>query len=433
MPKSEQVNIATLVISAFDGLFHSIMRHEYSEYWLKGGRGSTKSSFISIVIVLLVVTFPFANAIVLRRYGNTLRDSVYNQVLWTINEMHLNGFFKASVSPMEITYLPTGQKIVFRGMDDPLKLKSVKFTTGYAAIHWFEELDQFSGWDAVGSALKSFRRGGDKFWTFYSYNPPRTMWCWVNQKALEMETKPTCLVSHSTYLDVVDSGHADWLGEPFIEEAEWQRDTNELQYRWEMMGEVIGNGDNVFDQLEIREITDDEIATFDHPLVGQDFGWYPDPWATTISEWRPNTRTLLTWREDGGNKLQPPQQAERLKQLLTWKDDRNDARAVYHHLTVQSDDAAPEIIASQRDSGINARAAGKANLRDASYRFLQSLTWVIDPKRCPRTAEEAANQQYEKNKDGEVINNIPDGNDHWIDATRYAVMPVVRRFRQAYR
>ena len=81
--------------------------------------------------------------------------------------------------------MPTGQKIIFRGADDPLKLKGVKFPTGYAAVVWLEELDQLDGIEAVRSILGSLRRGGDDFWYFYSYNPPRTMWSWVNQEHIE--------------------------------------------------------------------------------------------------------------------------------------------------------------------------------------------------------------------------------------------------------
>lgn len=76
---------------------------------------------------------------------------------------------------MELTYLPTGQRIVFHGTDDPLKLKGVKFTRGYAAVIWFEELGQFDGIDAMRSILNLLRRGGDDFWIFCSYNPPRTL------------------------------------------------------------------------------------------------------------------------------------------------------------------------------------------------------------------------------------------------------------------
>ncbi|MEG1247055.1 MAG: hypothetical protein RSD15_11710, partial [Gordonibacter sp.] len=163
-----------------------------------------------------------------------------------------------------------------------------------------------------------------------------------------------------------------------------------------------------------------------------DFGWYPDPWAFVLSEWQQAARTLLTWREDGGCKLHPGQQAERVKAALTWRD-TPEGDPICHNLPVRSDDAAPEAIAAQRDAGVNARAAGKGNMRGASYRFLQSSTWVIDPVRCPKLAAEVRAMQYAVSKDGEVLNEIPDGHDHYIDAARYSLMPNVRRSREAYR
>lgn len=149
------INLADLTIGRFYGVVESALNHDHGEYWLSGGRGSTKSTVISLLIVCLIVAFPWANAVVVRRVGNTLRDSVYAQIVWAIETLGLSRFFRATVSPMEIVYVPTGQKIAFRGMDDPMKMKGVKFIKGYCAIQWFEELDQFEGWEAVRSALKS--------------------------------------------------------------------------------------------------------------------------------------------------------------------------------------------------------------------------------------------------------------------------------------
>lgn len=231
----------------------------------------------------------------------------------------------------------------------------------------------------------------------------------------------------STYLDAP----AEWLGEQFISDAEHLKETDELSYRHEYLGEPVGNGTEVFDRVEFREITDAEIAAFDNVKVGQDFGWYPDPWACVMSEWRQNGRVLLSFREDSANKLTPPEQAERIKAMLTWQE--ADGKTYLHNLRVMSDDAEPQSIASQRDSGVNARASGKGNMREASYRFLQSCRWVIDPVRCPNLAREVREMQYEVNADGEVLNSIPDGNDHRIDAVRYSIMPMAKRFRKAYR
>ena len=242
------INVSDFVISKFHPVLSDVMAHGHTHYWLHGGRGSMKSSFISICIVLLILAFPKANAVVVRRFGNTLRDSVYHQVLWAIESLGLESVFKARVSPMEITYTPTGQRIVFRGADDPLKLKGVKFTKGYCSVIWFEELDQFEGIEAVRSILNSLRRGGDRFWIFYSYNPPKTMWSWVNVERLERKRRSDTVVRGSSYLDVMES-HPDWLGLPFIEEAEYLRDTNEMAWRWEYLGEITGTGGAVFDNI----------------------------------------------------------------------------------------------------------------------------------------------------------------------------------------
>ena len=296
-----EVNVARLFISAFRDVFKAVFdpKHRKSDFWMHGGRGSTKSSFISLCIVLLIVSHPKANAVVIRRQSNTLRESVYEQILWAIDALGLSRFFRCTVSPMEITYIPTNQKIKFRGMDDENKVKGTKFSKGYCAIVWWEELDQIDGWKKVRSVRQSLRRGGDQFWWFYSYNPPRSNRSWVNERAELMERDERAIVSASTYLDVIEK-HPGWLGEDFVEDAEQLKEEDEASYRHEYLGEPVGMGTEVFDRVEFRAITDEEISAFDNPKLGQDFGWYPDPWAFTISEWRQNGRQLLTYYEDGG-------------------------------------------------------------------------------------------------------------------------------------
>lgn len=142
--------------------------------------------------------------------------------------------------------------------NDPLKLKGVKFTKGYCSVVWFEELDQFEGVEVVRSILDSLRRGGDGFWIFYSNNPPKTMWSWVNVERLERKRRDDTLVRGSSYLDVAES-HPEWLGEPFIQEAEYLRDTNELAWRWEHLGEITGTGGAVFDNVHEATLTDSRI------------------------------------------------------------------------------------------------------------------------------------------------------------------------------
>ena len=419
------VNTAALRIPAFDGLWDDVMGHRKSEFWMKGGRGSTKSSFISLCIVLLVVQNPWANAVCVRRFGNTLRDSVYAQISWAISELGLSEWFDDRKSPLEFVYRPTGQRIVFRGLDDPLKAKSVKFDRGYCAISWFEELDQLRGWDDVSSALKSFRRGGDAFWTFYSYNPPKSAWNWVNEKAEEMAAKPGCSVHHSTYLDVVEGGHADWLGRPFVDEAEYLRDTNETAYRWEMLGEVTGTGGNVFDNIKAEPITDAEIAGFEHFRNGVDWGWFPDPWRFVRCAYVKRTRSLYVFEEHHEVRKEAVETARIVRAALTYPDRPGDEPR-YHRQRVWCDDTADgkqQMATYRREEGLDARPARKGSMRDLSYQWLAGLREiVIDPVRCPLTLKEFRLKEFERDKDGRWCSGIPDGEDHSIDAVRYAVM-----------
>lgn len=417
------LNVAHLFIAKFDRVFDAVMNGPESEFWMSGGRGSTKSSFISICVILLIVAFPFANAVVVRRFSNTLRDSVFAQMQWAVGVLGLESYFVAQVSPMRLIYAPTGQMVVFRGLDDPKKAKGVTFTRGYCAIQWFEEADQCDSWDDVRSALKSFKRGGERFWTFYSYNPPATAWSWANRQRLEMERKPGVICDHSTYLDVIDCGHADWLGRPFIEDAEWLRDTNKSSYAWEMLGEVTGTGGAVFENLRALKLCEEDLRGFGNVRNGVDFGWFPDPWRFVRCEWQPARRRLVVFEERSRNKTTPRDTGSIIKASLERFGEAGEL--------VSCDDAGvTDINVYRRECGLNARPAGKGGLRRASYQWLAGLREIaVDRDRCPLTWEELALCEFAKDRQGNWIDDYNDGNDHSIDAIRYAVMAEVRRGR----
>lgn len=403
-----------------------IARHEEVDFWAGGGRGSMKSSWASLEVVKDIEENPDHHGLVMMRYKNQIRDSAYAQVVWAIQVLGLEDEYEMPESTLRIKKKSTGQMIYFKGCDNPNKVKGIKPSFGYIAILWIEEADMFRGMAEIRKVQQSAIRGGDDYIRIYTFNPPRSKQCWINEhvQSLKDTGKP---YFESNYL----RAPIEWLGEQFLEDAEDLKRTDPQAYEHEYMGIPVGLGGDVFDRVEFREITDEEIAAFDFPKAGQDFGWFPDPWAFVLSEWQPATRTLLTYKEDGGNKLQPNEQAERIKGLLTWSD-HEDTEPVYHHIDVRSDDANPTAIAAQKSAGVKARAAQKGNMRMASYEFLASLKWVIDPMRCPHLAKEVREMQYEQNMDGEWLNSIPDGNDHWVDAARYSVMDIVRRGKCAY-
>ena len=264
---------ADLIAASFLNVWRDIRDRRHMEYVLKGGRGSTKSSFTSIAFIILLMNHPDIHGLALRQVANTLRDSVYSQLVWAIGVLGVEDKFKCITSPLEIEYIPTGQKIYFRGADKPEMIKSIKPTFGHIAILWFEELDQFHGPESIRKIEQSTLRGGEEAWEFKTYNPPRTAANWVN-KYVQIP-KANQLQHHSTYLDVPQ----EWLGQTFIDEAEHLKAVNPTAYDHEYLGIVTGTGGMVFENVKIRKITNEEISQFDHVLHGLDWGYFPDPFS----------------------------------------------------------------------------------------------------------------------------------------------------------
>ena len=143
--KNIQIKLGDLIIKLFHSLFDDVMEHKHQNYILHGGRGSTKSSFIGFVIVLLIVMVPGVHALLMRKVGNTVQKSIRSQIEWWIYRLGLQSYFVIpKVYGNPIIYKPTGQQIIFAGLDDPQKIKSIKVPFGYIGICWFEEFDQYS-------------------------------------------------------------------------------------------------------------------------------------------------------------------------------------------------------------------------------------------------------------------------------------------------
>lgn len=216
--------LSEIMPPAFFELHRRIRAGEVTEALCEGGRGGAKSSFISEEIELQMMRHPDTHAVVLRRKENTLRRTVYNQYIWAAGALGVGSKWKATVSPMELTYLPTGQKIMFFGLDDPGNLKSIKLPFGYVAYVHFEELDQFRGPEEVRNVEQSLLRGGPIAITFKSFNPPASAANWANQYA--RESKPGQVKHHSTYLETPP----EWLGPRFIADAEHLKALRPMAY-----------------------------------------------------------------------------------------------------------------------------------------------------------------------------------------------------------
>ena len=404
--------LSEIISPAFVESHRAIKSGEITEILEKGGRGSTKSSFLSTETVLELIKHPDIHAAVFRRVGNTLRSSVYAQICWAITSLGLQNKFRCTVSPMECTYLPTGQKIMFFGLDDPGKVKSIKVSFGYIGIVWFEELDQFDGPEQIRNVEQSALRGGPYSMTFKSFNPPAMARNWANKYA--REEKPGKLVHHSTYLTTPP----EWLGPRFLADAEHLKAKSYTSYRHEYLGEVVGSGTEVFENLQIRKLDDSEVANFDRITAGVDWGWYPDPWAYNRMHYDAGRRTLYIFDELTRHRTSNQKTAELVKE-----------RSPEDEIVI-ADSAEPKSISDYKSAGIRCRDAEKgAGSVKYSMKWLQSLdAIVIDPARCPDTAAEFSEYEYEVDlKTGNVLDGYPDANNHHIDAVRYGTNKIWKR------
>lgn len=397
---------------AFYGVARDVFQHGHTHYDFSGGRGSLKSSTVSILVPLLLMQEQNrqCHALVLRKVANTIRDSVFAQYMWAIGELGAAAFWDAKVSPMELIYKPTGQKIMFRGADDPMKIKSIKVSFGYIAVTHFEEKDQFAGRAEIRNILQSTMRGGQKYWNFESYNPPISRDNWANKDSLEERADRLC--HKSTYLEAP----REWLGQQFIDEAEHLKATDERAYQHEYLGIPVGTGGNVFDNLELREITDDEVKRFDRIYQGVDWGYFPDAFAFVRMHYDRARETIYLIDEYYAHKQSNAATAK-------WIKDKG-----YTDARIICDSAEPKSVADFRASGLPAQSAikGPGSL-DYSMKWLARRKIVIDRRRTPHAYDEFVNYEYERDKDGNFISGYPDANDHIISSVRYGTEPLYRR------
>ena len=409
--RKRKVNIANLIAPSFDEVFFDVEQHLHTFYLLAGGRGSAKSSFVGgIRIPVSVMEDPNIHAVVIRKVGNTIKNSVLPQIVWGLEQLGVLDKFRVKLSPPEITYKKTGQKILFFGLDDPAKVKSIKLPFGYVGIVWFEELDQFSGMEEIRNVLQSLLRGGPSYQVFGTYNPPKSRNNWVNEEILVDD--PDRLVHHSTYLTVPE----DWLGPQFLAEAEKLKAKNERAYRHEYLGEVTGTGGAVFENVEDMAMSNELVGNFDRLYYGLDFGFAVDPLAYVAMYYDAKREDLYIFDELYRQKMTNSQAAKAIKLRISGG-------------RILADAAEPKSIAEMSDYGLRISGARKGpDSIDFGMRWLQNRAHIyIDKRRCPNTYKEFVAYEYDRNKDGQFISAYPDANNHSIDAVRYGLSEIMNR------
>ena len=439
------VDLSKLIIGTFDEIFVDIFDAKYDRFILKGGRNSTKSSVVALSIIVSVLAHK-CDAVCMVKYDNR----VYERLVSTFNEMlirsNLHGYFKYKVQKKELILLDgwngaeTKHSIKFTGVDDPQKLKSFKPRSGNGGFRliWFEEVTDFYSLAEVNNVINTMARGEGKHVVIMTYNPPKSTNNWVN-----VEYEVPCgvalghdenhyvtefdisydvgdgervnkvikqLVHHSTYLDVLQSGHPDWLGASLYIAEETKKNNNE-QYRWEYLGEAIGTEGNVFSNVRklVKPVTADVIYR------GLDFGFTSDP--SAYVEWtydkRNNTISLIN--EYVGRGVDNKALAYEIKLR-----NKNNFR-------VWADSSEPRTINELYKLGVKVVGVKKGpdSVRHG-IKWLQSLNGIyINPVTCPVAYSEFSRYEYKINRQGEYTGELVDKDNHTIDATRYALNTMI--------
>ena len=403
-----QISPSKLFAPAFKQVYQAIFYSDITHFFLKGGRGSTKSTFVAMCILLGIMRDAAegetVHAVVLRRVDNTLRESVHSQMLKAASLLGMDYEWKAGFSPLLITYKRKNLVIQFHGVDDPIKLKSITPKNGYFKYIWIEEAAEFDNMEHIRSVLQSVMRGGEVFKVFYTFNPPRDVTHWLN---VECEvSSANRLVHHSTYLDVPK----EWLGPAFIAEAEDLQLRNPSAYEHEYLGIATGVEGQIFQNVKIEVITAKQILGFEKTSCGLDWGYSIDPLGIIWDAWDAKRRLLYLWDEAYKMGMSNSQAAEEVKKRK-WR------------TRVICDNAEPKSIADISGMGIKAIPCrkGKGSIaRGIKWLAKEVDGIVIDSDRCPNAYKEFRGYAYEKDASGAYKREYPDKNNHLIDATRYS-------------
>lgn len=234
------------IIEMINPTFYKVWLAKENHLILKGGRSSTKSSVVSLKLVVEFLKDDQANIICLRKVAKYLRTSVYEQIKWAIYELGVESEFTFGSSPLVITHNLTGTGFYFYGVDDPTKLKSAKIAKGYVSHLWFEELAEFSGQSDIDVVEDTFIRqklpDNKEVKIYFTYNPPRNPYEWINEWVDYKKLDNDYLIHHSTFLDDIRG----FLSSQMIEKINKVKEIDIDYYKWMYMGDVIGLGDLVY-------------------------------------------------------------------------------------------------------------------------------------------------------------------------------------------
>lgn len=390
----------------------------YNEFWhdrhfyrvVKGSRGSKKSMTTALNFVWRIMKYPWANLLVVRRYSNTNRDSTYTVLKWAVNRLRVSRLFKFNEGKPEITYLPTGQKILFRGLDDPLKITSITVPVGNLSWLWIEEAYEIENSDKFDTLVESIRGtyNDPNFFkqvtiTFNPWNERH----WLKTAFFDEKTKRKDVFSSTTTFRV-----NEWLDEKDKQRYLDLYRTNPRRARIVCDGEWGVAEGLVFENFEVKEFDVNlKIKEVGQTYFGMDFGFTHDPTTLLSSIYDKGKHELWVFNELYRTGLV-------VEDIIKEVEQRNLLGA-----KITADSASPMIIEELRRKGMR-RIRPMKKAKDSiqtGISFMQGLKIYLHPS-CKHTIEEFNTYTYDQDKLGNWLNTPVDANNHAIDAIRYSLM-----------
>ena len=342
--------------------------------------------------------------------------------------------FEWTSSPMRILRPSTGQTIMFRGLDDEDKAKSLTLDSPdlYIGFACWEEFDQIKGERSVRRVEQTVKRGAaPRFWTFRAFNTPADPEHWAHLYAQRMEESGDALVLRSTYLDVPP----EFLGEEFFKDAERLKSVSEEAYRNEYLGEPVGLTGRVFNNVEAAEVAPEDVAAMKWVRRGIDWGFANDPFVWLTVGYDRKTATLYIADEVFSTGVLDADNVRAVKERMAEHDESGavlrlpDGSPAFERRKPENecraDAAAPKDIATWRSLGIECVPASKrVPVADGIRWLAKRRRIVIDRRRCPLAYQEFARYRALEDDEGRFLG-FPDKDNHTIDAVRYAAFDLI--------
>lgn len=399
-----EISLTKLIGSGYKDYWNSKQRYRV----VKGSRGSKKSVTTAFWLIINLMANPQANALVVRRYGNTLRDSCFAVLKWCIEQLHVEQYWKTTKSPLEMIFTPTGQKILFRGLDDGLKVTSITVEHGVLCWVWVEEAYELENEEEFNKLDLSIRGNMPKglFKSFMLTFNPWSETSWLKKRFFD--TKDDDVLAKTVTYQC-----NEWLDEADISQFEKMKLNNPRRYKIEGLGEWGISEGLIYTNVECKKLNFDDYVN-DRAYIafnGLDFG-FTDPTAFVSGFVNLDKKEILIFREIYQSGLTNQQIAERIKEIGIKRE------------VVKCDAAEPKSIEELRKEGINAKPALKgADSVKFGIQKIQNFKIIYDPC-CENFGHEIKNYCWEKDRNGNLTDRPDHEFSHLMDGMRYGVSDI---------